>query len=564
MFADLVLLNGKIATVDDMFTIVEAAAVKDGRITDVDTNESVKEKIGPRTKVIDLGGKVALPGACDAHMHAVSTGFVLRPDTLDLKSVKTLGDLREILKAAVKDRAPREWVFGSGIQEYTVRELAFEGRGLVKSDLDPVSPENPVAIMDSTQHILIVNSKALEMTGFEDGFRELAPEEGLIGRADDGGLNGRFEEYGAQYLISRRMPVLSDAELEDCIIRVQRLLNSQGVTSHTDILGAGGNFIIRDSWGDRSIHAYEKLRREGKLTARVSINYFAAEEGVHTYDSIIRGIEDAGLPSFGDEKWVVAKSVKLFGDKMDIWEEEGVGRSMFPGSTEAEQIAEIERTVSELHRRGRQILTHAIGGKMVDVIIGAYVKAQEEHPREDPRHFIIHGDGIDEGNMRDMKKHGIGLSCQPISFPVLAELHADAMGEEAFNWQMYADRGIIVAGGSDYSSSDSWTDFCRCPVSWLEGLQHAMARDTVKSRVMRGDLGMTLEDGIRMFTINAAWQDKAEAWRGSLVPGKVADIQVLGEDIFKVPKERIGSIPVVMTIVDGRVVYEDGDNQDEC
>ena len=559
MFADTVLLNGKIATVDDRFTIVEALAVKDGRVTDADTNERVKAKIGPDTRVYDLGGKVALPGACDAHMHAGSTGLVLRPETLDLKAVRSLGELNEQLGEAVKAVNPGDWIFGSGLQEYAIPGLMEKDLGLTKYDLDPFTHRNPVAIMDADHHTMIVNSLALNAAGFDKRMRELKPEEGVICRSPDGGLSGRFEEYGAIGMMSRFIPALTDAELDDSLVRMQKLLNSQGVTSHTDILGAGGNYVMRDSWGDRAILAYERLRRKGKLTARVCVNYFAAEGGVHSYEAIMRGLENAGLPEFGDEKWVCVRGVKLFGDRMAIWEAEGNGRSMFPGRTEAEQITEIERTVSRLHEMGYQILTHAIGKKMVDVILGAYVKAQEDHPREDPRHFIIHGDGISEANLRDMKKHGIGLSCQPISFPVLSLLHLGSMGEDAFNWQLYSDRGIVVAGGSDYSST-GWTERSGCPVSWLEGLQHAVLRDTAKGDLMRGELGMTLADGIRMYTINAARQDRAEAWRGSLEPGKVADVQVLGEDIFRAPKEAIGSIPVVMTITGGKVVYEERKN----
>ena len=555
MYADMVLLNGKIATVDDRFTIVEALAIKEGRISDADTTEKVKAKIGPDTKVIDLKGKVALPGACDAHMHAVSTGLVLSPETLDLKAVRSLAEMRALLAEAVKAGKKGEWIFGSGIQEYLIPGLMDEGRQLVKEDLDTVSKGNPVALMDADHHTLIVNSKALEAAEFDSDLRELGPEEGFIGRGADGELNGRFTEFGAIGLMSRHIPVMTEAELEDCVLRTQRLLNSQGITCHNDMLGTGGNFIMRDAYGDRPIYVYEKLRREGKLTARVTINYFPAAGGVHRCDTIINGIRNAGLPEFRENKWVQVRGVKILGDTMKIWDKEGVGRSMFSGSTEAEQVAEIEYTVSRLHKMGYQILTHAVGARMADVIVGAYVKAQEYNPREDPRHIIIHGDGVGERHMSDMKKHGIGVSCQPICFPVLSVLHLDSMGEDAFNWQMYSDRGIVLAGGSDYSQA-CWNETSRCPVSWLEGLQHAVARDTVKGDVMRGDLGMNLEDGIRMYTTGAAWQDRAEAWRGSLEPGKVADIQVLGEDIFTVKKEKIGAIPIVMTIVDGEIVYE--------
>jgi len=508
-------------------------------------------------------------------MHAVSTGLILRPETLDLKAVRSLAEMRGLLADAVKTAKKGEWIFGSGIQEYKIPELIDGGWRLVREDLDSVTKGNPVAIMDAEHHTLIVNSKALEAAEFDSNLREPEPEEGFVGRGADGELNGRFTGFGAIGLISQHIPVLTEAELEDCVLRTQRLLNSQGITCHNDMLGAGGNFIMRDTFGERPIYVYEKLRRERKLTARVTINYFAAEGGVHRGDSIIKGVQNAGLPEFREKKWVQVQGVKLFGDTMEIWSDEGVGRSVFPGSTEAGQIAEIEYTVSRLHKMGYQILTYAIGARMVDVIVGAYVKAQEDYPREDPRHIIVLGDGVGERHMSDMKKHGIGVSCQPISFPGLSMLHRGTGGEAAFNWQMYSDRGIVLAAGSGYSSTVrdemsrrpvsrdetnrrpagrdemSWR-----PASWLEGLRHAMVRDTIRGDVTRGDHGMSLEDGIRMYTTGAAWQDRAEAWRGSLEPGKVADIQVLGEDIFIVKKERIGAIPIVMTIVDGKTVYE--------
>lgn len=556
--ADLVLKNGKVAAVDSKFSFHESVAVKDGWIIDVGFDKELAGHIGPDTRVIDLGGKVVLPAASDAHMHATLTGYRLGPDFIDVglsSGIKSVKDLQDTIAAAVRKAEPGKWIFGGGFLEFMLEECAAEGRGLNRWDLDPVSPDNPVILNDFGLHTMLANSKALQLAGIDRNYRELRPEEGILERdTATGEPNGRIFEWSAHHLIGNHCPVVSEQEIEESILRVQRALNEQGATSHTDTVGPGVENIFMGVSRERSIHVYERMFEEGKLTARVSLNINACIDGVESYSSVIDAMDRMSLPVFKDRNWVKADTIKLFGDQ-GAWlrpradRPDGEGRSVFPGLTNEEQADEITRTIVELHRRGWQVCMHAIGGKTIDVTVDAFAKAQEMYPREVPRHYIIHGDDMTVENSVKMGKYRIGCSPQPIAANIVAAMNAPRMtaGEELFNWQAYMDNDTVISGGSD-SPCFSF--------NWREGVQFAVTRVTAMGQPIRPDLTMRLEDAIRMYTIEGARQEHMENVRGSIELGKVADFQVLGRDIFTCPKNEIGQIPVVMTICAGKIVYE--------
>jgi len=347
---------------------------------------------------------------------------------------------------------------------------------------------------------------------------------------------------------------VSEEEIEQCILRVQRALNEQGATSHTDIVGLGLENIFMGTGRERAIHVYEKMFEEGKLTARVSLAVNPCIDGIESYASIMAAMDKMDLPEFKDKNWVKADAIKLFGDQ-GAWlrpredRPNGDGRSVFPGETDEEQAEEITRTIVELHRRGWQVCIHAIGGKTIDVAVDAFAKAQEMYPREAPRHYIIHADDMTPENAAKMGKYRIGSSPQPIAANIVAAMNAGIMsaGDELFNWQAYLDEGASVAGGSDAPCFS---------FNWREGVQFAVTRVTAMGEQIRPDLAMKLEDAIRMYTIEGARQEHMENVRGSIEVNKVADFQVLGRDIFECPKSEIAEIPVVLTICAGKVVYE--------
>ena len=478
VIADLVLKNGKVATVDDKFSFCEAVAVKDGWIIDLGTTADMEGYIGPDTEVIDLEGRVMLPAANDAHMHATLTGLRLKEGFLDLGGAQTLADLKAAVAETAKKAEPGQWVWGSGFMEFLYPEVQARGMaGVNRWDLDEAAPDVPVMINDFGLHTQVVNSKAIELAGITKDRPDLKPEEGVMERDPaTGEPNGRFFEWSAHHLIGNHCPPVSEEEIEQSILRVQRALNAQGATSHVDIVGRGVERIFLGVSRERCMDIYERMAREGKLTARVSLHINPCVDGVESYESILLALAEMKLPKFHDANWVQARTIKIFGDQ-GLWlrpredRPEGEGRSVFPGQTNEEQAEELRCIIIELHRRGWQVGIHALGGMTIDV----------------------------------------------------------------------------VSGGSDSPCFD---------FNWRSGVQFAVTRTTVMGQAIRPDLAMSLEDAIRMYTIDGAYQEHMEHVRGFIEIGKVADFQVLGQDIFTCPKSEIGQIPVVRTICAGKTVHQ--------
>jgi len=530
--ADLVLKNGKIATVDRNFSYVEAVAVRNGWIIDRGTNAEMEAYIGPETQVLDAGGKLVLPGANDSHMHAVHTGYTLSPAFLDFSgpSYDCMDKILTKVKAACEQAGPGEWVFGCGFVDGEIRELAAEGRIMNRYDLDPVSPHTPVVLTDFSLHSMVCNSKALELAGIDRSYPEIPPSTGIIDRDETGEPLGRFHEWGTQNILCEKCPILTDAQIEDAIRRVQAALNRQGITSHTDILGEGGEHVFRGTWGSRPMEIYEKMAEKGELTARVSINVFSAIGGQESYDAIIRGTERIRLPKFQDRNWVKADAIKFF---VDLGAPTWLRRDCDPDNTrvtawggdEQQDTQEIQRTIVELHRMGWQIGIHSIGGGSMDCCIEGFAQANRLYPGKDLRHFLIHTDDQTEETAKKMAKNGILAAIQPSAGDLVFQGNTASLSDKdhIFNYQRYADLGEIQTGGSDSTCF---------PMNWRLGMQFAVTRTTSTGFASHPELGMKREDAIRMYTINGAYQEHMENVRGSIEVGKAADFQILDKDVM--------------------------------
>lgn len=553
--ADLVIKNGKIATVDKNFNYVEAVATRGGYIIDRGTNKEMEAYVGPDTKVIDAGGKLVLPGANDSHMHAAHTGFTMSPTFLDFNGPQhnSLKGIQEIISKAAAKAGPGEWVFGCGHVDANIAELAAEGRPMNRWDLDAATKDVPVVLTDFSLHNMVANSKALEIAGIDRNYPEIPHSLGTIERTPDGELNGRFIEWGAQNLLMKSCPILSDEELVDCIRRVQGALNKEGITSHTDILGEGGDYLFRGTWGSRVIDIYEKMAEKGELTARCSVNVFSPIMGQANYDATIRGTDRIKLPVFKDRNWVKADAVKFFVDlggptwQRKEYRPEGSFASSWDG-TEDEQIVQITRTIIELHRLGWQIAIHSCGGGSMDTCIEAFAQANQLYPGKDLRHFLIHCDDTTKECAAKMVKHGVLAAIQPTAANIVFGWNTPVLTdkEEIFDYQGYTDLGACLTGGSDSTCFS---------MNWRQGMQFCMTRTTAAGYCARPDMAMKREDAIRLYTINGAYQEHMEHIRGSIEVNKVADFQILDKDVMTCPVTEIGSANVVMTICDGKVVY---------
>ena len=556
--ADLVIKNGKIATVDRNFSYVEAVACRNGYIIDRGANAEIEAYIGPDTKVIDALGRLVLPAANDSHIHATHAGYTLSPTFLDFSGPEytTMDAILSKLKEACDKAAPGQWVFGCGFVDSSIKELAAENRIMNRWDLDSVSKDVPVALTEFSLHSMVCNSKALEIAGIDRNYPEIPASVGYIDRDESGEPLGRFHEWGAQNLLCEKCPILSDGEIEDSIRRIQRALNAEGITSHEDILGEGGEHVFRGTWGTRPIHIYEKMAERGELTARVSINYFSAIGGAESYDSIIRGTERIkdSIPEFKDRNWVKGDTIKFFVDLGGpTWQRKETRlnepRIAWAGS-EDEVRSEIARTICELQRMGWQIGVHTCGGGAMDACTDGIALANQLYPGKDLRHFLIHCDDTTLEGAAKMAKNGIGQALQPVAADIIFAWNTPVLTakEEVFSFQAYTDMGVNLTGGSDAP--------CPYPMNWRKGVQFCVTRTTSAGYCARPDLVMNREDAVRMYTINGAYQEHMEHVRGSIEVNKVADFQILDKDIMTCPADEIGSAKVVMTICDGRVVYE--------
>lgn len=553
--ADLVITNGKVATVDKRFSYAEAVATKDGFIIDVGASDEIAQYIGPRTKVIDAGGNLVLPGANDAHCHAAHTDFTMMPGFLDFNGPQwtRLEDVQEEIRRAAEAAEPGEWIFGCGLVYDQIDVLREEGRVLVRDDLDAATTEVPVVVTDFSLHCMIANSKALELAGIDDSYPEIPSSLGFIERDETGRLNGRFVEWGAENILCEKLPILSDEQFAECIRLVQHAFNREGITSHDDVLGEGGAHLFRGTWGPRVIDVYEAMAERGELTARVSINLFPCIEGEETYSSIQRGVDRISLPHFADRNWVKADSIKFFVDLGGpTWQRPGIRQNDAVVSWRGDEAAyaeEIKRTIIELHRKGWQICVHSCGGGSNDCCVEGFVEAIHRYPGHDYRHFLIHADDLTVELAKVCAKYGILASPQPVAGDIIFEGNAATLTDKGrcMAWQSYTDEGMVLAGGSDTTCF---------PINWRQGMQFAVTRTTSTGFTSHPELAMNREDAIRMYTINGAYQEHMEHIRGSIEVNKVADFQILDTDIMTCPAEQIGSSQVLMTICDGKVVYE--------
>lgn len=542
--ADLVFLNGKIAKVDRAFGFCAAAAVKDGYIIDTGNDEEIREHIGEDTQVIDLEGKLMLPGAQDCHTHACLAGLYKQPGFIlaDREHAGTKEELKALIRQAAEGVPEGRWLIGAGLSL----------GALTRRDLDEADTGHPIWLANSGLHHILLNSRALALMGITGDTPQLKRHEGHIKRDESGEPNGWLDDFFLQDMVGRVSGQLSDEELESCIETVQAEMNRYGVTSHTDIAGIGGDYIFAGAAGSRAIDAYERMARQGRLTARVNVNVLAGLKGLSTFEAIVEGAKRRRIPEIADKNWVDAGAVKIFGDSMWLRKSgrKTGGSSYFPGDTDEAQREEITRTIVELHRLGFQIGIHSTGGAGIDAIVDAYARAEQLYPGKDLRHFVIHGDDFSDENMKKCAKYRIVLSSQAVAPWSFMEDLVESVDPEdpsgMFDYQRYMDNGVIVSQGSDAPCMT---------LNWLMGLKFAMTRRTVSGTDYNKGNGCSIEDGIRMYTINGAFQNHRERVTGSIEAGKLADLQVLDHDIFTLPPEEFDRVKVAMTVVNGKIVY---------
>ena len=563
--SDLALINGKIVTVDGSFHFAEAVAIKGDKIVAVGSNEEIKGFISSHdTEVLDLKGKAVLPGINDSHGHPTYLGGVRPPLALDLSypSIKSIEDLRDAIHEKAKSIQPGEWIRGFGWDQCFIEECKNDPSILPrKTDIDEVSPENPVALADHTGHTLLVNSKALSLAGINKDTTD--PVGGVIERdPNTGEPTGIFKELAAHVLIGSHIPVYSREEKKEAIKISMKEFNANGITSFTDAaIGPGGDSYVYGVMSSEIIELYRELYEEGHLSVRMTILLLFGEYGTLSFDDMKNGLETFQVPSDLDPLWVRIPGVKVFADGIPptktAWMNEdyldgGHGSASVPGATDEEQYNELVKLIAHAHKNGKQIGVHATGDRAIDATVDGFIKGYMEKPIDDLRHYVIHGDFLSRSTAERMAKYNFGVAMQPYIKSWLADILPALVGKDRtdhqFPMRMVLDAGINLTGSSDAPMT---------PLNWRLGMQSAVLRESLTSgRVGGPDQCISLEEAVKIYTINGAWQDHMEHVKGSIEVGKLADLCILEKDLFSVDPHELHDIPVLMTIAGGKIVFD--------
>lgn len=563
-YADLVFLDGKVVTVDAEFSVASALAVTGGVISAVGGREDVEPFVGPGTRVVDLRGATLLPGINDSHLHGCAFGMSTPPLSVDLShpAVASLADVADAVREAVGRTPEGQWITGHGWDTgYLAECVADPARQPSRHDLDTVSPDHAVVLYSFSGHATWVNSKALELIGVDRD--TVAPPGGAVVVDADGEPTGMLHE-GAQALVQDVLPPLSRQERTEAIRSTLATLARLGITSYTEPgLGPGGDGIMRGALGAETLDVYRELLAGGELTARLGVLLLptgmasTAEEFART----LTALDASGESYSADPRRLAIHGVKVFADGIvpnkTAWMHEpyvggGCGSLCVGGETDAERVEEIDAIVRHAHAAGHQLGVHATGERACDTVADAFAAAMAEHPLPDARHYVIHGDFLTPHSMKVLAAHGFGVNMNPTIKWTVADMEEDfvGVGRAAYAWPYRdaIDAGVRVASGSD------------APVThpdWRQGVATMVLRESkAAGRVSGPEQRIGLADAIRTYTIEAAWQDFADDWKGSLEPGKVADLCVLEGDLLAADPHDIPRMPVVLTVVDGQIVHD--------
>jgi predicted amidohydrolase YtcJ len=540
----MVMIGGNVVTVDNDFSVKQAIAIKGDRIAAVGMDEEIEALVGADTKTVDLQGKTVLPGINDGHIHVAWFGGTIVSDDLDLGQTGSIEEIVALVANKVKDAKPGQWITGHSWKSMIIKELTQDPKRMpTKRDLDPVSPDNPVCLRDFSGHNLWVNSKALELAGVTE--ETLLPSGGEIVRdPDTSELTGMLKELPAIGLVTKVLPSITKDHKREAIVAAITELNSLGITSITDgALGPGGG----DLMDVECIGIYNDLCNEGRLTIRLNILLLFGEYGVLTFSDLQEGIQDVGVLPVPGNEWIRTAGIKIFADGLpgrtawmyDEYPGGGHGSLVLGGETDEEKYNELINMIVYAHKYGFQLGIHSCGDRAIDACTDGFEKALDEIPR-DARHYIIHGPGITDACIKRALENNIGLSAQP----GLWQLRAKTVTSDKDIRSSWPDRvqGLIRQGVNVTASSDAPVTY----PNWVEG---------VSSLVIAA--GVSREQAIRAYTMNAAWQNHMERKVGSIEVGKLADLCVLDKDILTVDNAEIDSTTNVMTIVGGKIVYRD-------
>ncbi len=525
---DLVLLNGTIYTGQAGQPRAEAMAIQSERIVAVGSSNEIRALVGPNTRVVDLQGRFAMPGFNDAHIHLANGGQAKL--AVDFGGAKSLAEFQQRIRARLAEYKPAEWITGRGWDHTLWPEKRFPTR----ADLDSVSRDHPMLFTRIDGHVSVANSLALQLAGVTRDTKD--PPGGSIERDAQGEPTGMLKE-NAVGLVSRRVPPLTLAQRRRAIELALAEAARFGVTSMQD----------NSSWDDFLV--YEQLKKEGKLTARIT-EWLPFLEPLPRLEAMRRhgGTTDPWLKT-GALKAVLdgtlgSRTAAMLAPFADDPSTSGILRI---------EEAELIRMAVERDAAGFQLAFHAIGDRANRVALNAFAAARAANGPRDRRDRVEHAQVVAPEDFERFAALGVIASMQPVHESSDMRWAEARLGPErskgAYAWNSMLKRGVRLAFGTDYPVE---------PVNPMRGLYACVTRELPEGGPPGGwqpQEKISLDDCIRAYTAGSAYAEFEEGSKGQIKTGQWADFIVLSADPFRIPPPQLLQTRVLQTFVAGRQVY---------
>lgn len=536
---DLIFHNGKIVTMDPAAPQVQALAVKAGVILAAGSDSDILPLAKPGTQVIDLQGRLVLPGFCDSHMHLLSYGYGLEKAALG--GAQSLEEMVELGRQFLAGHPELPWVQGRGWNNdrWTDRRMP------TRWDLDRISTEVPISFTRWCSHAVVVNSNALSRMGVTKDTPD--PDGGRIERDDRGEPLGIFWDE-AQELVYQNIPTLTKEDLQRMLVRAGRDALKCGLT----MVQSDDYEAVTERETPFLLQAFQELAGDGRLPVRVR------EQCRLTDIGLLQGFLSQGHAMGQGNDLFRIGPLKLLcdgglGARTALLARPYADCPDTRGAAVYTQEA-LDELVETAHRAGMACALHSIGDGALDMCLAAIGRAQERDPRPDMRHSVIHCQVTRPDQLQKLRERNIVAHIQPIFLDYDHKIAGDRVGPQleksSYNWRTMADLGVHYACGSD------------CPVESFDvmrGIYCAVTRKDLAGLPEQGWLpeqALTVEQAVRGFTLGGAYAVHEDHLLGSLEAGKLADMVVLERDIFTIPPEEIKDVRVDMTVLGGRIAWQ--------
>ncbi len=519
MSADIALVHANVRTMNLNQPVAQAVAIKDTKIVKVGTDQEVNQLIGRDTKVINLDKKTVIPGLIDTHIHIADFGRCLL--WLDLTNAKSIKELQNLLKKKAKQTPAKKWIIGRGWNQNRFKEKRLPDL----SDLDKVAPDNPVILYHESEMICAVNSNAIALAGIKEQTVTLSG--GTIDKnAHTGKLTGILRDSATNIVWQVVLQPTSDELSEATALACQKIAEN-GLTSV--------NWIVLL---ENELPIIQRLHAEGKLLVRVNVilpEALVKETGrFQSTDRLMLHVDGVFIAVDG---YLDSKTAALSEPYSD--DPESIGKMLLDKTKLAASIGQVLAL-------GLQPVIHAMGDKAVDLAL-TIIEQNSQQPKGKPVRFRIEQAAVlNRAIIERLKKQNVVVSVQPkvIATEFSVWSATTRLGVKRAKWlhpiKTLLKEGVKVAGGSD------------CPMEPLNpflGMQEAVLREHFPEQ------RLSVEEALRMYTIDAAYCSGGEKIKGSIEAGKLADLTVLSDDPLAINTNKIKDVKVELTIINGKIVY---------